>query len=111
MLSLEVTPQITANKQVLMNLHISQDKPSSKLVNGVPAIDTREIQTQVAVKNNQTLVLGGIYEETEDHQQERIPFISEVPLLGKLFQHQHEEKEKRELLIFVTPHIAEPEAG
>lgn len=105
-LSLEVTPQIIAQgQQVLMNLHISQDKPSSKLVNGVPAIDTREIQTQVSVNNNQTLVLGGIYEETENHQQERIPFISTVPIVGKLFQHQHEEKEKRELLIFVRPSI------
>lgn len=104
-LSLEVTPQITAAGEILMTLHISQDKPSSKSVNGVPAIDTREIQTQVSVKNNQTLVLGGIYEETEDHQQERVPFISAVPVLGKLFQHEHEEKEKRELLIFVRPAI------
>lgn len=106
-LSLEVTPQITPDKHILLTLHISQDRPSSKLINGVPAIDTREITTQVLVNNEQTLVLGGIYEEAENHQIERIPFISDIPLIGKLFQHQHDAKEKRELLIFVRPKIQE----
>ena len=104
-LSLAVTPQITPDQHILLDLHISQDKPSSKLINGVPAIDTREITTQVLVNNNQTLVLGGIYEEAEDHQVERVPFISDIPLIGQLFQHQHEQKEKRELLIFVRPSV------
>lgn len=104
-LSLEVTPQITPDKHILLTLHISQDKPSSKLVNGVPAIETREINTQVLVNNNQTLVLGGIYEEAENHQIERIPFVSDIPIIGNLFKHQHEQKEKRELLIFVRPSI------
>jgi type IV pilus assembly protein PilQ len=108
-LSLEVTPQVTADNRILLTLHISQDKPSSKLVNGVPAIETREIQTQVLVNNNQTLVLGGIYEETEDSQQERIPFFGDLPIIGKLFQHHHDEKEKRELLIFVRPAILDGE--
>ncbi len=104
-LSLEVTPQITSDQKILLNLHISQDKPSSKLINGVPAIDTREITTQVLVNNRQTLVLGGIYEETEDHQVERVPFLSDIPLIGALFQHHHESRGKRELLIFVQPTI------
>ena len=104
-LSLEVTPQITPDQHVLLNLHISQDKPSSKLVNGVPAIDTREINTQVLVNNNEVLVLGGIYEESENHQVERVPFLSDIPLLGRLFEHQYQAKDKRELLIFVRPLI------
>ncbi|MCE3239439.1 MAG: fimbrial assembly protein, partial [Gammaproteobacteria bacterium] len=66
---------------------------------------TREITTQVLVKDQQTIVLGGIYEEADDHQIERVPFISDIPVLGKLFEHQHEQKEKRELLIFVRPKI------
>lgn len=104
-LSLEVTPQITPDQHILLNLHISQDKPSSKLINGVPAIDTREITTQVLLNNHQTIVLGGIYEETEAHQVERVPFLSDIPMLGALFQHQHMQKEKRELLIFVRPSV------
>jgi type IV pilus assembly protein PilQ len=104
-LSLEVTPQITPDQHILLTLHINQDKPSSRLINGVPAIDTREMTTQVLVKDQQTIVLGGIYEEADDHQIERVPFISDIPVIGKLFEHQHEQKEKRELLIFVRPKI------
>lgn len=109
-LSLSVTPQVTAQQEILLNLKISQDKPSSREVNGVPAINTREIETQVSVHDGQTLVLGGIYEESEQEQIERIPFLSAIPIMGKLFQHQHRANTKRELLIFVRPKIVTGES-
>ena len=83
----------------------NQDKRSSQEVKGVPAIDTRQITTQVLANNGQTIVLGGIYERTKMHGVERIPFLSKIPIIGNLFKHRKWIDNKRELLIFVTPRI------
>ncbi len=106
-LSLKVTPQITPNKKIILYLQVNQDKRSSKEVLGVPAIDTRQISTQVLVNNGQTVVLGGIYEQTRINSVERVPFFSDLPGIGVLFRHQKVVNNRRELLIFVTPNIVE----
>lgn len=104
-LSLQVTPQITPNQKILLNLKVTQDKPGTKLINQEPSIDTREIQTQVLVNNGQTIVLGGIYENRNSQSIERTPFLSSLPILGNLFKHTQKTKDRSELLIFVTPKI------
>lgn len=104
-LSLNVTPQITPDGKVLMMLKVNQDKTGTRLVRGVPSIDTREIQTQVLVNNGETVVLGGIYEERQNKQVERVPFLGSLPIVGALFRHNKMDSDRKELLIFVTPHI------
>lgn len=106
-LKLSVTPQINPNNQISLKLQVNQDKPSTVLVQGVPAIETREIQTHVLINNGSTIVLGGIYEQTQRNQVERVPYISNIPLVGNLFKHTLMHKDRKELLIFVTPKIVE----
>lgn len=104
-LSLTVTPQITPQGKLLLTLQVNQDRPSATLVQGVPEIETREIQTQVLINDGQTLVLGGIYEQNRKNQVERVPFVGNLPVIGGLFRHTLIHKDRRELLIFVTPKI------
>lgn len=104
-LSLKVTPQIMPDDKVLLQLNVNQDRPSSRIVLGVPAISTRQITTNVLVKNGQTLVLGGIYELNKELDEQRLPFLGKIPVVGILFRQQNRKENKRELLIFVTPKI------
>ena len=104
-LSLRVIPQITPDNRVILDLTVNQDKRGPEIIQGVPAIDTREIQTQVLVHNGQTIVLGGIYQQSNSDNVERIPFLGTLPVLGPLFRHTLKLAERRELLIFVTPRI------
>ncbi len=107
-LRLQVTPQITPDRQILLKLIVNQDKRSSKPeVLGVPAIDTRHLETQVLVNNGETIVLGGIFERAKNDSKKRIPFFAKLPLVGYLFQNQAIENQQTELLIFVTPTIIE----
>lgn len=104
-LGLRVIPQVLPGNKVLLQLQINQDRPSNRLVLGVPTISTRQITTNVLVRTGQTIVLGGIYECNNENGEQRIPFISQVPLIGLLFKQQKTRMNKRELLIFVTPKI------
>ena len=103
-LSLEVTPQVTPDEHVIMDLKVNQDTVGS-VYSGVPSINTREINTQVLVDNGQTVVLGGVHEETNNNDTTKVPVLSDLPYLGKLFQKNVKSTNKRELLIFVTPKI------
>lgn len=103
-LSLEVTPQITPDDRVNMDLQINNDTVGEILA-GVPSIDTTEISTNVLVDNGQTIVLGGIYEENATESTTRVPFFSDIPLVGRLFRTDSLSNEKAELLIFITPKI------
>lgn len=105
-LSLKVTPEITAKQQMLLNLVVNQDKISALSVNGVPAISTQQLQTQVLVGDGETIVLGGIYEESHGRMIEKIPFWSSAPFIGNLFRHKNKHSKRKQLLIFVTPRIA-----
>ncbi|MGN8198403.1 type IV pilus secretin PilQ [Salinisphaera sp. RV14] len=108
-LSLDVTPKITPNKKVIMNLKVTQDSvgkyvPTSQ-GGSVPSIDTRSLTTQVLVDNGDTVVLGGIFEQTNRDTTGDVPFVSKVPLLGALFKNHSRQRNKQELLVFVTPKI------
>lgn len=104
-LSLKVTPQILPHHKILLQLQINQDKPSKLFVQGQPVINTREITTNVLVRDGKTIVLGGIYESDKEDAKESIPFLAKIPLFGLLFQDRDNNLSKRELLIFVTPKI------
>jgi len=103
-LSIEVTPQITPDDRVIMDLAVNNDTVGD-IFSGIPSIDTREVQTQVLVNNGDTVVLGGIYEQIVRNETDKVPFLGDIPLLGYFFRHTLESDEKRELLIFVTPKI------
>ena len=104
-LRLRVTPQITPDDRVLMNLQVNQDSRGSPDVAGVPPINTRSVQTNVLVNNGETVVLGGIYSHTDRTSINRVPFFSELPYLGFLFKRESIENQKTELLVFITPKI------
>ena len=104
-LSLKVTPQITPDGKILMDLQINQDTPSAQTFNGVPAILTKEIQTNVLVNNGQTIVLGGIYQQNKNQALTRVPFFGNLPVVGNLFNNRHTTNTNDELLIFITPKI------
>lgn len=104
-LRLKVTPQITPDNRLLLDLKINQDMPSGRMVNGVPAIVTKAIQTQALVNNGQTIVLGGIYKQDKDNTIRRIPFLGKLPIFGMLFSNLEQKVRNEELLIFITPRI------
>lgn len=108
-LSLDVTPQITPDNRVLMNIEVHKDSVGQTVstANGgsVPSIDTRQLNTHVLVDNGDTIVLGGIYETTLSHSVTKVPLLGDIPLLGFLFRQQSETNNKDELLVFVTPKI------
>ncbi len=109
-LSLTVTPQITPDDRLIMDLAITRDSVGQIFAN-VPSIDTRELQTQVLVDNGETVVLGGIYEQDKNNTVNRVPFFSDLPVVGTLFESTIRENDKSELLVFVTPKIVKGEAG
>ncbi len=108
-LSLEVTPQITPDDRVIMDLDVHKDNVGETVSFGAglsaPSIDTREVQSQLLVDNGQTVVLGGIYETEKASQVTRVPFFSDLPFIGNLFKSTIEVDDRTELLIFVTPKI------
>ncbi len=103
-LSLEVTPHITRDDRINMDLNVKRDSVG-QVFNNIPSIDTREVQTRVNVDNGQTVVLGGIFEETVTNGTTRVPFLSDIPILGHLFRTDTRRNDRAELLIFVTPKI------
>lgn len=109
-LKLEVTPQITPDDRIIMDLTINRDDVGQTVPSGVaggtiPSIDTRQIQTQVLVDNGDTIVLGGIYEQTRNNSVNKIPLFGDIPVLGMLFRQTNNQNDKSELLIFITPKI------
>jgi len=107
-LGLTVTPQITPDDRIVMDLTVNKDTVGQIFSAGdvqVPSIDTRELSTQVLVDNGETVVLGGVYEQTLLDEIDMVPFFGNLPLIGKLFQHTTHQDEKSELLVFVTPKI------
>ncbi len=103
-LSLEVTPQITPDDRIIMELNVKQDTVG-QVFNGVPSINTNEIETEVLVDNGQTLVLGGIFTTDKNISTTKTPFLGDLPYVGRLFRRTLERDDKQELLIFITPRI------
>jgi len=103
-LSIKVTPQITPDDRIIMDLSVNKDAVGQVFAN-IPSIDTRQVTTQVLVDNGDTIVLGGIYETETRNELDKVPVLGDLPLIGSLFRHTLESVEKQELLIFVTPKI------
>jgi type IV pilus assembly protein PilQ len=103
-LELRVTPQITPDDRIIMDLDVKKDSVGEVYL-GVPSIDTNEVSTQVLVDNGETLVLGGIYEQEKIKEVDRVPFFGELPLVDWMFKKTSITDDKAELLIFVTPKI------
>ena len=107
-LSLKVTPQITPDDRVIMDLTVTQDTIGEFIIlanSSVPSIDTQEVTTQVLVDNGETVVLGGVYRRETHNESDRVPFFGDLPYVGFLFRQTTKSDEKQELLIFVTPKI------
>ncbi len=104
-LSLDVTPSITPDGKVQMNLNITSDSPGAPTPTGQLTINKNSINTNVLVDNGETVVLGGIFEQQTANQQTKVPFLGDIPYLGRLFRKDIKSDNKRELLIFVTPRI------
>ncbi len=115
-LSLTVTPQITPDNNIIMDLRVHKDNVGEIISTGgiggtVPSIDTRAVETQVLVADGQTVVLGGIYETERRETINKVPFLGDIPFAGNLFKSRQRIDNKAELLIFVTPRILEEGAS
>lgn len=108
-LALKVTPQITPDNRILLDLEVNQDTRGTPDVLGVPPINTRAVTTQVLVNDGETVVLGGVYSQVDRHSSDRVPFFGDLPYVGFLFKKNRVEKNRTELLIFVTPKILKEE--
>lgn len=104
-LTLSVTPHITTDGSIIMKVKVSKNAPGKLTVSAGPSIEKREATTNVLVKDGDTVVIGGIYESTTRESSDRIPFLSNIPLLGWLFKREHNEGKTTELLVFLTPRI------
>jgi type IV pilus assembly protein PilQ len=103
-LKLEVTPQITPEGNIILDLDINKDSRGESTPDGI-AINTKHVQTQVLVENGGTVVIGGIFEQTERDQVNKVPLLGDLPAVGNLFKSRERIANKNELLIFITPRV------
>jgi type IV pilus assembly protein PilQ len=103
-LKLEVTPQITPEGAILLDVKVNKDSRGQDTAAG-PAIDTKNVSTQVLVENGGTVVLGGIYEQIERNTVTKVPWLGDIPVLGNLFKNRTRTNDRTELLIFITPRV------
>jgi type IV pilus assembly protein PilQ len=109
-LKLDVTPHITPDDRIIMDLEVRKDRPNyAREVLGVPPLETRAVETSVLVDNGETVVLGGVYERTTTVNKEQVPWLGNLPILGHLFKNSARSDANSELLIFVTPKILKEE--
>jgi type IV pilus assembly protein PilQ len=107
-LSLEVTPQITPDDKILLDINIKKDTVGERITLGdsqIPSIDKKEITTQILVDNGDTAVLGGVYEQVTRTDIRKVPLLGDIPFLGVLFRNTVKQDDKTELMIFITPRI------
>ena len=104
-LKLEVTPQITPEGNVIMDVEVNKDSRGELTPNAGFAIDTKQIKTQVLVENGGTVVIGGVYTQEETNQTSKVPFLGDLPIFGNLFKSNQKVNNRSELLIFLTPRV------
>ncbi len=105
-LSLEVTPQITPDNQIIMAVTVTKDSVAKdQQYLGVPAINKNEVNAKVLVSDGETIVLGGVFQNTQSKVTEKVPYLGDLPLLGRLFRRDQVDNQKQELLVFLTPRI------
>ena len=103
-LKLEVTPQITPDGNVILDVNVNKDSKGDETRAGF-AINTQHVQTKVMVENGGTVVLGGIYQQADSNNVNKVPFLGDLPVIGNLFKTTERETSKTELLVFLTPKI------
>ncbi|HIQ43799.1 MAG TPA: type IV pilus secretin PilQ [Pseudomonas oleovorans] len=105
-LSLEVTPQITPDNRIIMEVKVTKDAPNFQAaLNGVPPINKNEVNAKVLVNDGETIVIGGVFENTQTKATEKVPFLGDLPFIGRVFRRDIVQDEKTELLVFITPRI------
>ena len=109
-LKLEVTPQITPEGSIIMDVDVNKDSVGQVTTAGF-AIDTKHVQTQVLVENGGTVVIGGIFQQTERSTEQRVPVLGDIPVLGNLFKNNTRSSNRSELLIFLTPKVVSEKAA
>ena len=109
-LMLEVTPQITPEGNVIMDVVVNKDTVGTVFA-GVPSINTKSVKTQVLVENGGTVVIGGIFEQNDREDVSKVPFLGDVPYLGNLFKTRTKSSSKSEMLIFLTPRVVSDRAA
>lgn len=110
-LSLEVTPQITPDNRIIMEVKVTKDAADfTRAVNGVPPINKNEVNAKVLVSDGETIVLGGVFSNTQTKGVEKVPFLGDLPYLGRLFRRDVVQDNKSELLVFLTPRIMNNQA-
>lgn len=110
-LSLEVTPQITPDNRIIMEVKVTKDAPDfSNALNGVPPINKNEVNAKVLVNDGETIVIGGVFSNTQTKSTDKVPFLGDLPYLGRLFKRDTVQDKKAELLVFLTPRIMNNQA-
>lgn len=110
-LSLEVTPQITPDNRIIMEVKVTKDEPDYvNTVLGVPPIRKNEVNAKVLVADGETIVIGGVFSNTQSKVVDKVPFLGDVPYLGRLFRRDVVSEQKSELLVFLTPRIMNNQA-
>ena len=109
-LGLDVTPQVTPDGRVIMDVDVTKNSIAG-FQDGSPIVNTRQVITKVIANNGDTVVLGGIYEETITDTTDKVPLLGDAPFIGNLFKRTNRGSSKQELLIFLTPRILTDSAG
>ncbi|WP_161865069.1 type IV pilus secretin PilQ [Pseudomonas yangonensis] len=110
-LSLEVTPQITPDNRIIMEVKVTKDAPNFQAaINGVPPINKNEVNAKVLVNDGETIVIGGVFENTQTRATEKVPFLGDLPFIGRVFRRDVVTDDKAELLVFITPRIMNNQA-
>ncbi|MGY4491970.1 type IV pilus secretin PilQ [Pseudomonas sp. TE3610] len=110
-LSLEVTPQITPDNRIIMDVKVNKDEPDyANALNDVPPIKKNEVKAKVLVNDGETVVIGGVFSNTQTKTTDKVPFLGDVPYLGRLFRSDTVSEAKTELLVFLTPRIMNNQA-
>jgi len=111
-LSLEVTPQITPDNRIIMEVKVTKDEPdfSQAATTGVPAIRKNEVNAKVLVTDGETIVIGGVFSNTQSKSVDKVPLLGDLPFVGRLFRRDLVQDRKSELLVFITPRIMNNQA-
>lgn len=110
-LALEVTPQITPDNRIIIEVKVTKDEPDyANKVNGVPPLNKNEVNAKVLVNDGETIVIGGVFSNTQSKSVEKVPFLGDIPYLGRLFRRDIVADNKAELLVFITPRIMNNQA-
>ncbi len=110
-LSLEVTPQITPDNRIIMEVKVNKDAPDfANQLNGVPPINKNEVNAKVLVSDGETIVIGGVFSNTQIKSVDKVPFLGDLPFVGRVFRRDIVQDKKSELLVFLTPRIMNNQA-